>query len=308
MTPLFTVIVANYNHGATLPRAVGSAFAELGDDGEVVVVDDGSTDDSAAVLRTLGDRWGARLRVLFQRNGGPGAARNAGMKIATGQFFVFLDADDVFLEGAFNRFRATLKQQPAAAMIYGGRLEAFPGGRQRAIRPKPLAAECARNFADYLLHRRPSIGIGAAAVRRDVALDVLFPEDLRVAEDDFFYAQVLARFSCASFAEPVFVYHIEPERHAARLESVGFDLVAWVERLFTIAALPQASRRLRSRCLGAACLSQFRALHRAGRDETARPYYYRAMGRVPLLALQWRYLRKYLRGLVGLKHPALRRA
>lgn len=308
MSCTFSIVVANFNHAATLPKAVDSAFAELGDGGEVVVVDDGSNDDSLKVLGTLKEKWSDRLRVIAQANGGPGAARNRGAREAKGEYIVFLDADDVFLEGAFKRFREALARQPQAAMIYGGRMEAFPGGRVRTIRPKPLAAERRRNFADYLLHRRPSIGIGAAAIRRDVALETQFPEDLRVAEDDFFYAQVLARHACASFAEPVFVYNIEPARHAQRLEAVGFDLVAWVERLFQLGKLPEDVRSLEKRCVGAACLSQFRALHRAGRDRAARPYYYRAMARVPFLAFQWRYLRKYLRGLFGIKHPELRAA
>src|SRR6476469_4649599 len=84
----FSVVIPTYNRAATLPREIRSALDQTYTDVEVVVVDDGSTDDTAAVVRGLGDR---RITYLPQPNRGVSAARNTGAAAATGEFIVFLD-------------------------------------------------------------------------------------------------------------------------------------------------------------------------------------------------------------------------
>jgi glycosyltransferase involved in cell wall biosynthesis len=88
--PAFSVIIPAYNSAATLARAVDSVFAQTWPAHEIIVVDDGSTDDTLQVARGFGDR----VRVIHQSNAGVSMARNRGAEAATGDWLAFLDADD----------------------------------------------------------------------------------------------------------------------------------------------------------------------------------------------------------------------
>ncbi len=94
-TPLVSVLVANYNYAGYVAAAVESALAQTYRHLEVVVCDDGSTDDSLAVLHALAERDG-RVRVVAQENGGQASALNGAYAAARGDILCVLDADDVY--------------------------------------------------------------------------------------------------------------------------------------------------------------------------------------------------------------------
>ena len=90
-TPTVSVIIPLYNKGKYISRALESVFNQTYTDYEVIVVDDGSTDDGCEVVRRFSDK---RLRLIQQTNKGPGAARNTGLRESCGKLLAFLDADD----------------------------------------------------------------------------------------------------------------------------------------------------------------------------------------------------------------------
>ena len=90
--PLFSVIIPTFNRAALLAAALDTVFAQRFKNFEVIVVDDGSTDDTIGMLRNYGDR----VQVVTQDNRGPGAARNRGAEKAKGQYLAFLDSDDLW--------------------------------------------------------------------------------------------------------------------------------------------------------------------------------------------------------------------
>src|SRR5688500_1347785 len=91
--PLVSVIIPNYNYAHYLPQAINSVLAQTYSQVEIIVIDDGSTDDSVTVLRSYGDR----IRWLQQPNQGVSAARNVGAHNTKGELVAFLDADDFWL-------------------------------------------------------------------------------------------------------------------------------------------------------------------------------------------------------------------
>jgi glycosyltransferase involved in cell wall biosynthesis len=107
---LASIIVNNHNYGRYLPAAIDSALAQDLGDIEVVVVDDGSVDDSPAVIAGYGER----VRAVFKTNGGQGSAFNAGFAVAQGAVAGFLDADDVLLPHAARQAAAAMAD-PAVA-------------------------------------------------------------------------------------------------------------------------------------------------------------------------------------------------
>ena len=95
-----SVVIPTYNRASRVAATVDSCFEQTHDKVEVIVVDDGSTDDTPAALEALEARWGKeRLRWVRQENQGAPVARNTGMDLATGEYLQFLDSDDLFRPG-----------------------------------------------------------------------------------------------------------------------------------------------------------------------------------------------------------------
>ncbi|MFI5346126.1 MAG: glycosyltransferase [Elusimicrobiota bacterium] len=108
MAPKISVIIDNYNYGRFLGQAIDSVLAQDFTDWECVVVDDGSTDDSRAVL----ERYAPRVRAIFQTNAGYAAAFNRGISETNGEIVCFLDADDVWRKDKLSRIAARFAAEP----------------------------------------------------------------------------------------------------------------------------------------------------------------------------------------------------
>lgn len=116
MTPRVSIIVPCYNAEAWVDAALDSAFGQSWPDLEVIVINDGSTDRS---LEVLGRRTDPRLRIIDQPNRGASAARNAGLRAATGDFVQFLDADDLLAPGKVAAQVARLAGAPLGSVASG---------------------------------------------------------------------------------------------------------------------------------------------------------------------------------------------
>lgn len=92
-----SVIISNYNYGQYLPAAIASVLAQAYQNFEIIVVDDGSTDNSREVIKQLSEQSSGKIKFIFQRNQGQGAAFNTAFEVASGEVIAFLDADDIWL-------------------------------------------------------------------------------------------------------------------------------------------------------------------------------------------------------------------
>ena len=112
--PLVSVIIPTYNCAAWIAQAIESVFAQTYTNLEVIVVDDGSTDDTRARLTP----WDGRIRYIVQANGGPAKARNRGIKEARGALIAFLDADDLWLPEKLMRQWECLQQSADIGLVH----------------------------------------------------------------------------------------------------------------------------------------------------------------------------------------------
>lgn len=94
-----SVIISNFNYGRFVRDAIASALAQTHEPTEVIVVDDGSTDDSRTIIGSFGER----IKTVFKSNGGQASALNAGFEVSRGDVIIFLDADDTLLSTAVER-------------------------------------------------------------------------------------------------------------------------------------------------------------------------------------------------------------
>ncbi|HXW03667.1 MAG TPA: glycosyltransferase [Vicinamibacterales bacterium] len=203
--PLVSVVIPCFNQARFLPTSLGSVFAQTWRAVEAIVVDDGSTDDTAEVAALLG------ATVMSQPNRGLSEARNAGLSAARGEYVVFLDADDELLTEALEAGVAALEATPEAALSVGRCLAMDADGRplpapQYPVDPDHLYAEwLVRNFV-----WTP----GAAMFRRGALQDLGgFPAGLGPAADYALYLQ-LARRGAVVYQERNLVRY---RQHAASM-------------------------------------------------------------------------------------------
>ena len=113
--PLVSVVIPVYNYERYLAEAINSVLAQTYRPIEVIVVDDGSTDGSAQVAKRFADS----VRYCFQANSGTSAARNRGAYLASGTFFAFLDADDLWVVDKSTRQIAAFGDDPGLDVVFG---------------------------------------------------------------------------------------------------------------------------------------------------------------------------------------------
>lgn len=114
--PRISIIIPAYNCAQFLPETLESVFSQNYEAYEIIVVDDGSTDDLVTVLRPYTDK----VRYVKQPNAGSAAARNTGLELAQGEYIVFLDADDLLLPGKLRQQVATLILKPHLGLVHSG--------------------------------------------------------------------------------------------------------------------------------------------------------------------------------------------
>lgn len=192
MTPRVSVIIPCYRAADTLRRAAASALAGAPGDLELLLVDDGSPDDTPALCDALagGD---PRIRALHRENGGAGAARNTGLAAARGDWVLFLDADDELLPGLWQALPPALQARPGLVLF----------GMERASGPAPCPLAPGRwdTLADLGAALDPLLfesGYLAAPYPKLFRADVIrqaglrFNEALAVNEDVLFNLEYLA--------------------------------------------------------------------------------------------------------------------
>ena len=206
--PLISVIIPCYNHAHFLGDAIASTLGQEGVECEVIVVDDGSTDDTPRVAASY-----PGVRYVRQRNSGLSAARNTGLRAATGGYLVFLDADDRLLPGGLAAGVAALAQAPEAAFAYGGHVNVDSSGRP--LPPSPTVPLGIDPYAT-LLRLNCVFNPGAVMYRRWI-FDRLdgFDTRLTAAEDYDLYLRIAREFRIVSHPAVV----VEYRRHTASMSS-----------------------------------------------------------------------------------------
>lgn len=114
-SPLISVIIPTYNSEKYLPEAIESVLAQTYEPLEIIVIDDGSTDNTSEAIK----RFGSSIQYHCQVNSGSAAARNLGIELAKGDFFAFLDADDLWVEDKMTRQIKAFENNPELDIVFG---------------------------------------------------------------------------------------------------------------------------------------------------------------------------------------------
>ncbi|MBX3024628.1 glycosyltransferase [bacterium] len=231
--PTVGIVLPTYQRGELIGRAIGSVLAQTYDDFELVVVDDGSTDDTAAVVARFAD---PRLRYLrLDANRGAAAARNAGMREIAAPFLAFQDSDDEWLPRKLERhMRVFAACPPRVGVVYSDMERVLRDGqalhhRSPDLTPGVLLAPATR------FYQVCGLGIQSTVIRREHLVAVGgFNEAFPALEDLELFIRLSRRCAFHHLEEALVRYHETdglsrniPAKVAARellLELYGSDL------------------------------------------------------------------------------------
>lgn len=193
--PAVSVVMPAYNAAWCVRKAIDSVLAQDFQDFELIVVDDGSTDDTAAVLASYGDR----IRVVSKVNGGMSSARNAGIRASCGEFIAFLDADDWWLPGKLGQQIALMRARPEVGFASTAARVEDPEGN--LLNPWPCP-EWQGSFLAHLFGNGAGIAGGSSALMvRSALLKTVggYDESLGGVEDADLWMRLAAvsEYACA---------------------------------------------------------------------------------------------------------------
>lgn len=235
--PSFSVIIPAYQAAAFIAEAVESVRAQTLPPHEVIVVDDGSTDDLESALAP----YGAELIVLHKDNGGLASARNAGVRAASGEFVAFLDADNVYLPEFIEAVAELATARPDLDIVT---TDAFLelDGRVYGRYYRGKARFIADNQRRGIIHQHFIFGNGA--IRRETLLAIGGYDETVVAEDtDLFVRMILGGSRAGLVDEPLCIYRIRPGSLSSRRTRMLAAGVVVLERARNHPSLTPTERR-----------------------------------------------------------------
>ncbi len=206
--PTVSVIMPAYRAGGTIGRAIDSILAQTYPVHEILVVDDGSPEDLAAILAPYGER----VSLVRQPNGGAAAARNRGLDLARGDLVAFLDADDQWLPEKVEQCVTVFQQQPDVGLVASRySLQDADGGPVRTAGPEP--GWCHRRThvrASQVLDFARNIVTTTVVVRRQLLQDQRFDVTLATAEDRDLWIRLLLATEVYFIDAPLCIYLVSP--------------------------------------------------------------------------------------------------
>jgi hypothetical protein len=242
--PAITAAINNYNYGRFLPDAIESVLAQTIPRGdlEILIVDDGSTDDSAERVRPYLDR----VHWITGPHGGQATALNRTIAEARGEFIALLDADDLWEPNKLERVLATFRADRDVVMVQHWMRTVDASNRELPTRFEPLPARY--TLDDLVAGRTNFVGTSGLTFRRDAvrALPPI-PEALQTCADEYLYTHILFQGPVASLCEPLGRRRI----HGTNLYAGTFDDPARLARHLAVRDVldPLLERELSARGL-----------------------------------------------------------
>ena len=290
----FSFIIPTYNYGHMLDRALDSVFHQPGEDYEVVIINDGSTDNTADVVQPYIAKFAGRCRYIEQENQGVSAARNHGIDESRGDYLILLDADDELVPDVLPEIRKKLAENEQVSMLLGGHYATRDSCEEKLYNLKPLPESKKQCFLDFI-NKKIYANNGAAVIKREVFDKIRYQPGLGNSEDVVVFSHIFANYPCISIDIPLARMH----RHSNSLrtdlnaiDQAGFKVVDY---LFDENKIPAELMVYKGNYYYARSLSLFRKYYQAKHYQLAAQYYYRALKGKPLRALQLTYFGKFLR-------------
>ena len=291
--PQFSVVIPTYNYGRFIHHAIESVLSQPANNWELIVVDDGSTDDTRDIVASYGNR----VIYLHQSNQGPYAACRTGLLHSHGVYLIFLDADDRLTPNALKVIGTELESAPEVGMVFG-RFWSVQANGQRSMSPVPQLGSPDRNFLAFL-EGKLRICTGAAAIHRDVFTDLIpYVAPIRTQMDVACIARTLLLFPCRMIQDPL----LEVHQHEGRLRDNFGELYQSGNKLldvvFAPSIVPAKALRYKRRVAARFECTRTRLFYRAGHYSQAVNCYHAAVKSHWRSLFDFRNMRRYISSLI----------
>lgn len=282
--PKVTVIIATYNAIAYLPSTVDSVIQQTFTDFEVLIVDDGSTDETVEWVSKLVD---PRVRLISQANQGVAVARNQGIMGAQGEYVAFLDADDLWEPTKLEKQVKCLEENPQVGLVNTSIVNIDEQG-------KPLGAvnapDVEGNVLKYIVEENLILCGSAPMVRRSCLEAVQgFDQKLMSAEDWDLWIRLAARYDFAVVREPLVLYRQHLNSKSNNIERHLKHRLKVIDKTFETVA--RNLQPLKQRSVGRAYLSVAWKLLVQKDYKTSTMYRQKALSYYPQLRFGENYIR-----------------
>ena len=243
-----SVIIPAYNQGQYLAAAVQTALDQTCPDVEVIIVDDGSTDDTAVIAQSFSD---PRVCYVYQENRGLSGARNTGIRHASGDYLTFLDSDDLFLLDKVAILLGEMQKRPSLGFIAGQSIPIDENGG-------PIGKQFDKGLPDSLpdLLLGNPLHVGSVLLRREWQEQVgFFDETLRSYEDwDMWLRLAVAGCEMGWVDQPVSLYRFHRDQMTRDGRQMTTATFAVLQKFFSRADLPAPWQAMHDRAYSRAHL------------------------------------------------------
>jgi len=217
---LISVIIPCYNHARFLDKAICSVLAQSYSVTEIIVVDDGSSED----IKSITDNYSSVIYIR-QNNQGLSAARNRGIQHSSGDYLVFLDADDWLYPQALEKNIGQFKKKPEAAFVSGAYKYFYEETNTYIIADKRISKNCYKD----LLQINHIAMIATVLFKKWVFNEFLFDESLKNCEDYDIYLKITRKYQVHFHKEIIAVYR----KHTSNMSANSFEMLKGALRVKT---------------------------------------------------------------------------
>jgi glycosyltransferase involved in cell wall biosynthesis len=277
-----SVIIPTFNRAALVTQAIDSALSQTRVPDEIVVVDDGSTDETQEVLSQYGDA----IRVIRQENRGRSAARNEGIQNSRGDLIVFLDSDDLFTPTSIEQRVQIFERSSDVSVVYGDMHVIDAGGKHLGLHRQYMPGPRPSGFVLSELALR-SFVLMSVMIRRSALGDHRFDTTLDQCEDYDLWRRVAASCQFKYSEEPVAFYRIHDANTIVTQPRKIKECELLVQQ--RIYAMPEFNRLARRQKARAYC--HHGAKNAAlGNGAASRRYFAHSVGTFPFSPTAWALL------------------
>jgi glycosyltransferase involved in cell wall biosynthesis len=286
---LVSIIIPTYNYGQYISKAIKSCLDQTHKELEIIVVDDGSTDDTSAVAAQFPD-----VTYVYQKNQGVSTARNTGLEMAKGDYVAFLDADDYLFQNSVAVRVDILNRHPDIGIVFTNTCSVDSRGILSG-KDKYRKDVVSDRFYEDLLLRHLRFQTSAAMMRSTVAKRFSFAPQLSNGEDLVYFSKVFFSTKGYFCATPTVVnlHHEDSLRHdtAKLLRQNELFLAAILDDPFYEGRIEYLRRKVTAK----RHLEIFRKLCQHGEAKQARECYRKALSTSPGKLFSLNYLSKFVR-------------
>ena len=229
--PRVSIIIPAYNASAYLRAALDSVIAQTFTNWEAIVIDDGSTDDTAQIVRASAPSFGGRLRYVYQKNRGLPGARNTGIRHASGDLIALLDSDDLWMEHRLAAGVAAMDRKPEVALVHARVVKINPQGAIVEHPSYPPHKYLSGHIAENILTRRAHLHCPTILFRKS-CMDAVgfFDETLRATEDRDMWFRIAEKYQVAFLDQAVAFYRVSPNQMSSNFQRMITAQTQFIEK------------------------------------------------------------------------------